>query len=158
MSTGLTTKENEVFSHRIEAEMKKDWSDVEEFRVLHGPMKSNSGDTFGAFLIPYQSYTLNIIATDGVGIFPQWEHVSVSLQNRCPNWAEMSFVKDLFWDDGETVIQFHPSKAQYINQHPYCLHLWKNPMESISLPPKMFVGGGLRFGKIAGNRNIKRKS
>jgi len=27
------------------------------------------------------------------------EHVSVSLEKHCPNWQEMYFVKDLFWDE-----------------------------------------------------------
>lgn len=28
-----------------------------------------------------------------------WEHVSVSLRNRCPTWDEMCLVKDIFWRD-----------------------------------------------------------
>lgn len=54
-----------------------------------------------------------------------WEHVSVSLGNRCPTWDEMCFVKNLFWDEEDMVIQFHPAKSEYINLHPYALHLWR---------------------------------
>jgi hypothetical protein len=51
----------------------------------------------------------------------------------------MAFVKDLFWHDDECVVQFHPPKSEYINNHPYCLHLWKPPYE-VKLPPSILVG------------------
>lgn len=54
-----------------------------------------------------------------------WEHVSVSLGNRCPTWDEMCFVKNLFWDEEDIAIQFHPAKSEYVNLHPYALHLWR---------------------------------
>lgn len=90
----------------------------------------------GAFYIPFESVTLKIIASDGMG----WEHVSVSLSNRCPNWREMSFVKSLFWSDDDTVLQFHPKKSEYVNRHPYCLHLWREGGRNAKLPPRALVG------------------
>lgn len=63
-----------------------------------------------------------------------WEHVSVSLSNRCPTWDEMCIIKNIFWNDNETVIQFHPSKENYKNLHPYCLHLWKPIKEKLPIP------------------------
>ena len=59
--------------------------------------------------------------------------------NRCPTWDEMCLVKDIFWQDDECVIQFHPPKSEYVNLHPYCLHLWKKIGEKADLPPKEFV-------------------
>lgn len=58
---------------------------------------------------------LRIITSDGTcetEKYP-WEHVSVSTQKHVPNWEEMCFVKNLFWRDDETVIQFHPAKEHY---------------------------------------------
>ena len=54
--------------------------------------------------------------------------------------SEMCFVKDLFWDDEETVVQFHPPRSEYVNYHPYCLHLWKQVATKVDLPPSIFVG------------------
>lgn len=91
----------------------------------------------GAFYIPTKIGTVvTTIASDGLG----WEHVSVSLQNRCPNWIEMSQVKDLFWDDEDAVFQFHPPKSLYVNQHPYCLHLWRPIGIEIPIPDPILVG------------------
>jgi hypothetical protein len=73
----------------------------------------------GAFLIPYQSCTLRVIASDGQG----WGHVSVSLPNRTPNWREMCFIKDLLRDAEDVGIQYHPAKSEYVNLHDNCLHL-----------------------------------
>ena len=58
-----------------------------------------------------------------------WEHVSVHarrrLQSRIPTWREMCHVKDLFWDPDDLVLQFHPRRADYVNQHEHVLHLWR---------------------------------
>ncbi|WP_156795694.1 DUF7694 domain-containing protein [Bradyrhizobium icense] len=70
-----------------------------------------------------------------------WEHVSVNTdQSRSPNWQEMCFVKDLFWDEEECVMQLHPPLSQYVKTHPYCLHLWKPLHEEIPVPPTILVG------------------
>jgi hypothetical protein len=37
----------------------------------------------------------------------------------------MCFVKGLFWDDEDVAIQFHPAKSEYVNFHPFALHLWR---------------------------------
>lgn len=68
-----------------------------------------------------------------------WEHVSISTPKRTPNWTEMCFVKDLFWEAEEAVIQFHPPRSQYVNNHPHVLHLWKPPY-AVQLPPSILVG------------------
>lgn len=77
-----------------------------------------------------------IIASWGGG----WEHVSASFKTRCPTWDEMCQIKDIFWGEEECVVQFHPPKSQYVNRHPYCLHLWKRIGAEYETPPKLFVG------------------
>lgn len=78
---------------------------------------------------------LRIIATDHGG----WDHVSVSLENRCPNWQEMCTVKDVFFLPEEMVVQYHPAEEEYVNVHPYCLHLWRPQHGEIPKPPKHLV-------------------
>ena len=91
----------------------------EQCRVYDGPMKSDpSFGRNGVFRLPGG---LLVIASDGLG----WEHVSVSMENRCPTWEEMCKVKALFWDADDLVVQLHPPKGDYVNQHPFCLHLWR---------------------------------
>lgn len=116
--------------------------DLERGRLRNGPYGSDPGDTFGAFFIDGPcGRILKIIASGGdtvEGI--DWEHVSVSLDNRCPNWPEMCFVKSLFWDDEDTVMQLHPPKSRWINNHNFCLHLWRPTKQEIPLPPDITVG------------------
>jgi hypothetical protein len=64
---------------------------------------------------------MKVIISNGGG----WDHVSVSLENRCPTWKEMCAVKDLFFKDDEVAMQLHVAKADHINHHPFCLHLWR---------------------------------
>jgi len=110
-------------------------------RIRSGDFATSLGDGCGAFAIQGPcGMELCIVASDAADpIAEGWEHVSVS-GKRCPNWQEMAFVKDLFWNDNETVIQFHPRKHEYVNFHPTCLHLWSRADGSIRTPPLDLVG------------------
>lgn len=125
--------------------MKIDWKDLEQFRQNnHGTLWcSVAGDTFGAFVIPCGKTSLQIIASSGDEQIP-WEHVSIHARDylgmRTPTWKEMCFVKDLFWEVEETVIQYHPPRSLYVNNHPHVLHLWKPIGLEVTLPPTIAVG------------------
>lgn len=107
---------------------------IERCRIKSGQMRSRTADGCnGAFCLE----EMTIIASDGAG----WDHVSVSLQHRCPTWEEMETVRGWFFEDHETVIQFSPPRdANRVNFHPYCLHMWRNQKESVSMPPSILVG------------------
>lgn len=112
---------------------------LESGRIREGMLGSTPDYGFtGAFQIMGPcGMSLRIISS---GIETEWEHVSVSLQNRCPNWKEMSFIKDLFWDEEECVVQFHPPKSEYVNHHPHCLHMWRHRDIQFPMPPSIMVG------------------
>lgn len=69
-----------------------------------------------------------------------WEHLSVSMPNKTPSWEQMCIMKDIFWDEDEACVQFHPKKEDYVNMHSHCLHIWKPISESLPLPPSILVG------------------
>ena len=56
-----------------------------------------------------------------------WEHVSVSPEKskQIPRWEEMCKIKELFFEDDETVIQYIMAKKDNINLKEDCLHLWR---------------------------------
>lgn len=119
----------------------------EKYRIVTGRAGSNSmfGNN-GAFSIPRPNgRMLWIIASDGLG----WEHVSVHVEIhisqretklQTPLWDEMCFVKDLFWDDEDVVMQLHPKKSEYVNNHPNTLHLWRPLLSEIPKPLSILVG------------------
>jgi len=120
--------------------MRADWSHLEKWRVVaqSDPWATDKGDRFGAFIIPKATGQLRMLASEGDEEVP-WEHVSVSLADRCPTWAEMSYVKSLFWGPDETVMQLHVPDAEHKNHHPYCLHLWRPTNAEIPRPPNYAV-------------------
>lgn len=131
--------------------MKPDWQHLEKFRhnKIPGLSRHRPGDHFGAFFVPMGKSLLRCIADDGqdgaaVGNEAGWEHVSISVVDhkgvRTPTWPEMCFVKDLFWDEEETVVQYHPPKSEYVNQHPHALHLWRPLLATLPRPPSILVG------------------
>ena len=63
----------------------------------------------GFFVFLYKGYEVRCVAGEGFG----WEHVSVTInRNRTPDWDTMCKVKELFWNESDTVIQYHPAKIQ----------------------------------------------
>jgi hypothetical protein len=114
------------------------------YRVRKGQFASSDADGCnGAFFIPNNTQPvkqrhvpLKVIASDGEG----WEHVSVSLPNRTPTWEEMDYLKNVFWDESDCVMQLHPPRADWVNNHPHCLHLWRPTGVPIPAPPAWLVG------------------
>ena len=118
------------------------WKHLDKYRVKDGPFGSPDGSDFGAFHIPGPfGPTLKVIVSSA-DLDPEypWDHVSVSLPNRCPNWPEMEFIKRLFFADNECAMQLHVPVSDHINYHPHCLHIWKPKHLEIPLPPKIMVG------------------
>lgn len=56
---------------------------------------------------------------------PNFEHLSVSSHNKTPDWDTMAKIKDVFFQDEEECVQFHPKKSQYVNLMEHCLHIWR---------------------------------
>lgn len=137
--------------------MKADWSHLEPHRVQTAwpPWGSCPGDRYGMF--QFSRGEVKFIALVSTGINPDsgepdsivpWEHVSVRAcyvrrgkitRERTPTWDEMCFIKSLFWDDEESVMQLHPPKSEYVNFHSTVLHLWKPLSVDIPRPPKIAV-------------------
>jgi hypothetical protein len=112
---------------------------LERARIREGKYASRTGDMHGAFVIIRHLMELLILSSghdDKYG----WEHVSVSVGIQPPSWDQMCFVKDLFWDEDECVIQYHPPRSEYVNFHPGTLHLWKPRGVVLPLPPSLLVG------------------
>jgi hypothetical protein len=126
----------------------------EQYRIVTGRQATNArfGNN-GAFRIPQiggtrqrantrKSRELFVIASDGAG----WEHVSVHVYDAerdmffVPLWDEMCWIKNLFWDEEDVVMQLHPKKSEYVNNHAYVLHLWRPIHHAIPTPPAILVG------------------
>ena len=130
--------------------MRENLNHIEPYRVqVPGYPHVAPGENYGAFFVPsWGGWKLFIIVTPGV-IVTSWDHVSVHAmqpvkgkraKTRMPTWDEMCKIKALCWEEEETVVQYHPAKSQYVNQHPHCLHLWQPTAEVLPVPPPMLVG------------------
>jgi hypothetical protein len=120
-------------------------------RAAHPFMGSDS--TYGhngAFDLesPEPGWQLLLVCSDGtdadaVGELADWEHVSVHAQRgpkvRTPTWREMAFVKKLCWEAEDRVVQFHPRRSEYVNNHPHVQHLWRWKRGEFPSPPTSAV-------------------
>ena len=121
----------------------KNLTPLDQYRREFRGMMGDEGSGF--FVIPSVNgkFKYCVIAVSNAG----WDHVSVSLQTvdesakieRCPKWNEMNYIKDLFFEENETVVQYHPKREDYINNHPYVLHLWRPLNIELPTPPIWMV-------------------
>lgn len=129
--------------------------EIDRWRIPHPLKLANAPEVRpwgGAFLIPFRDPTiafgrkvdLRVIASraDPGSDEPTmlWDHASVSTSSRCPTWDEMEFVKRLFFERDETAMQLHVPPAEHINNHDYCLHIWRPLLIAIPRPPEIMVG------------------
>lgn len=113
-------------------------------RAPVGYGSSSADGNNGVFRLPSPApgWLLLVVASDQEG----WEHASVHAARqtgkatmRTPSWDEMCFIKDTFWDAGDVVMQLHPTRQEYVNEHPHTLHLWRPIGQTIPLPPRAMV-------------------
>jgi hypothetical protein len=95
----------------------------------------------GLFYVPLDKHRVAAcLVSDGEG----WQHCSVHgmdiKENKqfTLNWNQMCAIKDVFWDEDEWVVQYHP-KVDYVNIHPHVLHLWKPTVLALPIPPTIMV-------------------
>jgi hypothetical protein len=98
------------------------------FVIAHGP------DGL-AMQYKYGGNTLKVVAGVGGG----WDHVSVSLRKRTPNYQEMKRIKRMFFLRDEWAIEYHPPADEYVSIHSNVLHLWRPHDVEIPVPPKEMI-------------------
>lgn len=100
---------------------KKVPANIERYRITRGPLASDaSAGMNGMFRVQYADTELAIIISDGMG----WD---------------MAWVKNLFFEPEETVVQFHPKQSCYVNACENCLHLWRKQGQEYELPPTFML-------------------
>lgn len=88
---------------------------------IKNPVLDSRGIKFGRMKLPTGVECTVCVGRNEDG----WEHVSVELYaRRLPTWEEMCYVKDMFWEDEEEVVQIHPKHSHYVNITE-ALHLWR---------------------------------
>lgn len=123
--------------------------DIEEIKKTMGmKIKAEKKNGFGGSVFPIeykngkakivQDYdkVLNFMFSWACG----FEHLSVSTTVKTPTWEQMCKMKDIFWNEDEVCMQLHPAKENYVNNMPYCLHIWRPINKEIPTPPNLMVG------------------
>ena len=120
----------------------KNLSHLEEYRVKYHfkiPDKIRHEHAIGRFYIPNNKGTkiYCVVASNLTG----WEHLSISLRTtldpeipveRFISWEEINELKNMFFEDFETVMLFDPIIEQVCWN--YVIHLWRNPYQSLVRP------------------------
>ncbi len=112
---------------------------LESARVRDGEFATLSDHGMnGMFRLVIDGKRALIIASDQGG----WKHVSITHpgESKPPTHAVLAKVKDLFWLEDEVAIHYYPAKADHVNNHIGCMHLWSPLGCDIPTPPSWMVG------------------
>lgn len=111
---------------------------LSELRQIRNLKIERIGIDGGAGMVHFGELYGSVIWSFGGG----WEHVSVCPRKRkyMPSWDDMCKLKDMFFREDETVVQYHPAKSEYVNNLPNCLHLWRPTAEILPTPPSIMIG------------------
>jgi hypothetical protein len=58
-------------------------------------------------------------------------HLSISTPTRYPTWDEIADARYDLLPDALRMAMLLPPRAEYVNAHPYCFHLWETQDEGI---------------------------
>ena len=101
-------------------------------------MEISTGVDGGRAIIRMPDWVGTVIWSFGGG----WEHISVAPRQRkiVPSWEDMCLLKDMFFEEEECVVQYHPPKSENVNNLSNCLHLFRPVFEHLPTPPGIMVG------------------
>ena len=110
----------------------KTFDEIRNNRRFQSEVKGEDG---GRGWLTIRGRIFRVVYSNGGG----WDHVCASMENRCPTWEEMCEIKDVFFGKDECCVEYHPAENNYVNVHPYCLHIWRPQKEDLPKPPMIFV-------------------
>jgi hypothetical protein len=108
----------------------RDWLDpllrsrVVGATTLGGWTMCRSPFELGRYEIDHRGKGYRVLISGSVKGERRWIHLSFSRGDRVPDWEELKAVKSRFLGDDALAIQVFPPKEEWVNVHPYCLHLW----------------------------------
>ena len=84
------------------------------------------------FIDNYMNIQKRYLRNDGMSVIcgmenhdgKWWLHVSCAKPDRLPTWEDLKEVKNTFIGRYKKAIQILPNEKEYVNIHPYCLHLY----------------------------------
>lgn len=113
------------------------WREVENYVFNARAFEGINAKTNGIHVIADRTFI------DG----KEWGHVSFSRRNRMPSYDDLKTVLETFCDLDHVTLQIFPKRAEYVNCHPYCLHLWQpigfDPVADPNGERWRAVGGGI---------------
>jgi hypothetical protein len=68
---------------------------------------------------------MSVILSDAVELDgKRWRHFSMARADRIPTWEELVAMKELFLGAESRALQVIAPRSEWVNIHPYCLHLF----------------------------------
>lgn len=81
-------------------------------------------DKFGRKYVHNLTFQTVIVSVSEEADGQIWAHLSTSFPSRLPTWGDLRKAKDMFLGEDKRAIQVFVPTSEWVNIHPYCLHLF----------------------------------
>lgn len=105
---------------------RRDLKDAQTLRVLDAMRGDASLPDQELFACQFGLFRFIVSDNDRFENDDRWRHVSMSLGGRLPNYCELKHARQVWFPAEAEVIQVFPPEKEFVNNHPFCLHLWWN--------------------------------
>lgn len=119
------------------APARRDRTPLDDVRLADGRLLKRFGTVLEAEIAPgviqrqaawqCAAISLRVIVSDEQTPHGLLMHVSMSHPHHLPSWETVRLVRDAFFGDDIDVMLLLPQRADYVNLHPFVLHLWQTP-------------------------------
>lgn len=109
------------------------------FRISILPPNWSEGKNYGPCRVYFAENGIKILHGKENHDGKWWDHVSISAANRMPTFEELKDIKNILIGRDKKAIQIFPNEKEYINLHPYFLHIFHSDEDG--LPDFTHEGG-----------------
>jgi hypothetical protein len=86
-------------------------------------IRDSAGDLHARVFRPPRGFGV-LASIDRLDDNKLWLHLSVSRPNCLPTWEDLRETKNTLLGREKVAIQLLPKESDYVNAHPFTLHLW----------------------------------
>lgn len=100
------------------------WIDELLPRIIPASWRLHQRRGDGAHYVQALTMMSVIVSGDTERDGKRWIHLSIAHPTRLPTWEELVDAKEWILGREAYAVQVIPPRERYVNQHPFCLHLW----------------------------------
>jgi hypothetical protein len=94
-----------------------------EYKEPPAPWSEFSAELMIGYYHPIMELSV-LLSVDTLENNERYLHISASFPSHAPTYSDLRDIKNIFIGKEAEAFQVLPKESEYINVHPYCMHIW----------------------------------